>query len=83
MRDPHISLKHKTQTTVLFNWLLGCSVIFIVACVTYFYVGPVLGLEGALGFQITGLMVAVIIAHYSHRMFQLVKEIGEMEDDED
>lgn len=90
MRDPkkpsdwtEDEIKNKIITTVLLFWLLGCCIIFVVACVTYYYVGPILGMEGNTGFQITGLLVAFIIAHYSIRTFRFISNVGEESDDED
>jgi len=54
-----------------------------VGCVTYFYIGPVAGLEGGVGFQVTGILVAVVIAHYSHRMFKEINRLSEEYEEED
>lgn len=76
-------LQHMVVSRALFFWLIGCSVIFVVGCVTYYYVGPAFGLEGAVGFQLSGLIVAVIIAHYSYRMFKFIGNVGKEDYDED
>lgn len=90
MRDPKKpseytkeEIKNKIITSVLFFWLLGCCVIFVVGCVTYYYVGPIFGLEGNLGFQLTGLLLAFIIAHYSIKTFRFVGNVGREDYDED
>jgi len=75
-------IQKKIITSVLFFWLMGCCVIFVVGCVTYYYVGPIFGLEGQVGFQISGLIVAGIIAHYTLKMFRFMNNVGK-EDSED
>lgn len=90
MRDPkkpsdwtEDEIKNKIISTVLLFWFLGCCVIFVMGCVTYYYVGAALGMEGQVGFQVTGLLVGGIIAHYSFRMFRFMSSVREAEEDED
>lgn len=75
-------IQNKIITTALFFWLLGVCVIFTVGCVTYYYIGPIFG-EGKTGFQISGLVVAGIIAHYSHRVFRFIENVGKEDHDDD
>ncbi len=76
-------IEHKVVMSALFFWLVGCCVIFTVGCVTYYYVGPAFGVEGQTGFQISGLIVGGIIAHYSYRMFRFIGNVGKEDHDED
>ena len=75
-------IEHKVEMSALFFWLVGCCVIFTVGCVTYYYVGPIFEWEGQVGFQVSGLIVAGIIAHYTFRIFRFVNNVGK-EDSED
>ena len=45
--------------------------------------GPIFGLEGQAGFQVSGLIVAGIIAHYSYRMFRFIGNVGKEDYDDD
>lgn len=62
--------KKKVQVAVLISWLIGCSVIFLVSSVTYRY----FGLEGEGWFQFHGILVAIVIAHYTSRLFRFMSE---------
>jgi len=76
-------IQNKIITSALFFWFLGCCVIFVVGCVTYYYAGPIFGIGGQAGFQISGLIVAGIIAHYSIRVFDFVGNVGKEYKDDD
>lgn len=65
--------KNKTQAATLVIWIIGSFVIFLVASVTYFY----FGWEGEVAFQVHGLMVALIIANYTHKTFRFIGEEGD------
>lgn len=62
--------KSKVQASVFVSWIIGCCIIFAVASVTYRY----FGVEGESWFQVHGILVAIIIAHYSRRMFKFSSE---------
>ena len=70
MIDPKEDLKNKIQTTILVSWLIGSVVIFVVSSVMYQYIG----LEGNSWFQAYGIMVAIVIANYTNRLFRFVED---------
>lgn len=72
-------IERRVKTIMIGYWALGCAVIFTVGCVLFYYIGPF----GEVGFQVTGLLVAFLIAHYSIGIFRFLKGVGVEDYDEE